>query len=130
MTALNSEPSNTLKWCVLLCNFGVFFLSIFGLLRDLVSLIISIFFLLYSSVCIVAIMKRDTNTTSDSYHTYAMWILWTLIYFAVAMLDLVFSRWSSGAINTALAMFGLFGGFMDYNYFMESPGAGCSDDLL
>ena len=51
----NSRPSamadsQALKWFVLACNFIVFALSIFGLLRGVYSLILSLILLIYSGV--------------------------------------------------------------------------------
>lgn len=113
MTATGS-PSKGLKWSLFIFTFIVFALSVFGLLRGLLSLIISIGFLIYSGVSMFGIVKEHPKITKAS---YGLWISWTVLYVIVAIIFFTAKDWLNGGVSVAYIAFGLLGGWLNHKYY-------------
>lgn len=113
MTAVDGKGGKAVKFGLLFCNICVFGLSVFGLLRGLFSLIISIVLLVMSGVGMWGIWKERRLVCKVNYGLYALWIL---LYILFAVLSFLWIRPVDGGINIAFALFGGIGGFLNHKY--------------
>ena len=124
MTA--GSPHQGFRNATLFCNFCIFGLSVFGLLRGVVSLVLSIVVLVLSGVGFWGVYQNKPFIGKINYGTYAAWIA---IYILLIILSFVWGDLTAAGINVAFAVFGVLGGWCNHNY-VQSLQGGTSSSMV